>query len=67
MPDLKQYLVTRTETITVGARSEEEALFLGEQGLDFYGTDTSDIQAEELDLEDTPNLRGKLGGGPHPA
>lgn len=44
------YLVTRIETVTVWARTEAEALFLGEQSLDYFSSpDTVDMQVEELE------------------
>lgn len=46
---MKKWLVTRTETITVEAKTEDHALFIGEQGLDFFGSDTENIQVEELE------------------
>lgn len=49
MDALKQeYLVTKTETVKIAARSEDEALFLAEQCFDFFGSDTTDIQVEKL-------------------
>lgn len=44
-----RWLVTKVETVIVEAKTEEHALFLGEQLLDFYGGDTLDLQVEELD------------------
>lgn len=51
MAPMKKWLVTRVETITVDAKTEDHALFIGEQGLDFFGADTEDIQVEELEGE----------------
>lgn len=45
----KEWLITRTETVTVSAATEEHALWLGEQLLDYYDADTTDIQAEEME------------------
>jgi len=48
----KRYLVTRVETTTVSAPSEEAAEQYGELALDFNGPDTVDIQVEEVGEED---------------
>lgn len=45
----RRYLVTRVETVKVEARTEEDALFMGEQKLDFVGAETTNIEVEELE------------------
>jgi hypothetical protein len=47
--DKQRYLVTRVQTTTVSAPSEEAAEQYGELALDFNGPDTEDIQVEELE------------------
>ncbi len=49
MPDLQKYLVTRVETVTVLARTEQQALFNGKEKLDFVGAETTNLQAEVLE------------------
>lgn len=48
----KRFLITKIETVTVEAKTEEHALWLGEQLFDFYGGDTLDLDVEELDNGD---------------
>jgi hypothetical protein len=43
-----RYLVTRTQTITVDADTEFEALRYGAQELDEIGGETEDLYAEEI-------------------
>lgn len=45
----RKFLVTRTETVTVEARSVSEAEFIGTQALDYFGPDTQDTEVEELE------------------
>lgn len=45
---MKKYLVTRVETVTVESRTEADALFNGEQKLDFVGADTVNLEVEEV-------------------
>lgn len=52
---MTKWLITRTETITVEAQTEDHALFLGEQLLDFYDAETTDVQAEELSSDEETN------------
>lgn len=47
-PRKRRYLVTRTETTEVEARSEAAAEQLGDLKIEFNGPDTVDIQAEAL-------------------
>jgi hypothetical protein len=57
----KRYLVTRVETVTVEARNEDQAIYLGEQKLDFVGAETTDIEAEEaIDLDGMGEFLGGL-------
>jgi len=44
----KEFIVTRTETVKVYARSEDEAKSVGEEYISFIGGDTVDIQAERV-------------------
>lgn len=48
MPEKQKYLVTRVETVTVSARNEAEAEFLGREKIAYGWPDTVDIQAEVI-------------------
>jgi hypothetical protein len=44
----RRWLVTVTQTIEVNARTAEHAEYLGEELIENYGGDTSDVQVEQL-------------------
>lgn len=48
-PQIKKYLVTFTERVTVHARSASEAESLAFQAVAFVGADTEDIEVEEIE------------------